>query len=155
MTRIDFYLLPDDDADQRLAMVCRLAEEAVQQCKRVFIHTECDALANELDATLWHYRDDSFLPHRTLNDAAGKNTKADANSTVMVTEPVAIGCAASQPDPARSVLINLACDVPPFFSRFERTLEIINQQQDIRDSGRRRYSFYQQRGYPLTHYKMS
>jgi len=68
---------------------------------------------------------------------------------------VAIGCAHPQPDSERTVLINLGQNVPPFFSRFERTLEVINQQEDIRAKGRLRYTYYQQRGYPLAHHKLA
>ncbi|MBX2825993.1 MAG: DNA polymerase III subunit chi [Gammaproteobacteria bacterium] len=167
MTRIDFYLLPHDNEADRLDMVCKLAEKAVRQSKRVFIHTECEKLAASLDSALWHYRDDSFLPHCTLeytesreNTAGVRKSETAAGAATAVPgsvhpEPVAIGCAAAQPDSQRTVLINLAQEVPPFFSRFERTLEVINQQEDVRDSGRRRYTYYQQRGYPLAHHKLA
>lgn len=163
MTRIDFYVLSDADDAQRLDMVCKLAEKAVKQSKRVFIHTECNDLATSLDSALWEYRDDSFLPHCTLaadNHAApaeagnGSGTDPDLSMAPRM-EAIAIGHACKHPDSARSVLINLGNDVPPFFSRFERTLEVINQREDIRNSGRKRYSYYQQRGYPLAHHKMS
>lgn len=172
MTRIDFYVLADADDAQRLEVVCKLAEKAVSQSKRVFIHTECSVLAESLDSALWEYRDDSFLPHCTLADddaTAASSGAAHSNQvnepTVLADgsvagttprmEPIAIGQACKHPDSARSVLINLGEEVPPFFSRFERTLEVINQREDIRDSGRKRYSYYQQRGYPLAHHKMS
>jgi len=163
MTRIDFYVLPDASEGQRVATVCRLAEKAVRQSKRVFIHTECEHLAATLDSALWQYRDDSFLPHVTLGagdhrhgDSVGGSDNGSDNVDAEHTsvEPVAIGCDRPQPDPQRSILINLGVEVPPFFSRFERTLEVINQQQEIRDSGRARYSYYQQRGYPLSHHKL-
>jgi len=59
-----------------------------------------------------------------------------------------------QPGADRSLLINLANEVPPFFSRFERTLEVVDQTEDVRDSGRVRYRFYQSRGYPLKHHSL-
>lgn len=172
MTRVDFYVLSDTDEAQRLDVVCKLAEKAINQSKRVFIHTECNALAASLGAALWRYRDDSFLPHCTLEagdspvaesaSAAEESTKITISSTKTGSmvgtarmEPIAIGQDGRHPDSERSVLINLGTDVPPFFSRFERTLEVINQQEEIRDSGRKRYSYYQQRGYPLAHHKMS
>jgi len=169
MTRVDFYLLPDDDEAERLNMVCKLAEKAVKQSKRVFIHTECEQLAASLDAALWQYRDDSFLPHCTLENSPTETSPmdtplttrsadhADSGSTHAADnlEPVAIGCAHPQPDSERTVLINLGQNVPPFFSRFERTLEVINQQEDVRAEGRLRYTYYQQRGYPLAHHKLA
>ncbi len=47
------------------------------------------------------------------------------------------------------MLINLAAEVPLFFSRFERVAELVNEQADTRSQGRARYSFYRERGYPL------
>jgi len=54
----------------------------------------------------------------------------------------------AEPD-ASQVLINLAADVPLFFSRFERVAELVNTDSTVRQQGRSRYSFYKERGYPL------
>lgn len=149
MTRVDFYVLPDDSEAQRVDMACRLAEKAVKQSKKVFIHTDSEQLADTIDKALWQFRDDAFVPHRSLPAVPDQQ----AGQLDGIQEPVEIGCGC-QPEDAHSVLINLGAEVPPFFSRFERTLEIINQQQHVRSSGRTRYSYYQQRGYPLHHHKM-
>ena len=45
------------------------------------------------------------------------------------------------------VLINLSSEVPLFFSRFERVTEIIGLLDKA--SGRERFRFYRDRGYPL------
>ena len=55
----------------------------------------------------------------------------------------------------RNLLINLATEVPSFFSRFDRTLEVVNEQPEVQGAGRLRYRFYQQRGYPLHHHKIA
>ena len=47
--------------------------------------------------------------------------------------------------------MNLDSHVPPFFSRFERTLEFVNKDTEVQAAGRERYLFYKQRGYPLNH----
>ena len=52
------------------------------------------------------------------------------------------------------VLINLAQTVPTFFSRFERTLEIVDDCDAARAQSRDRYRFYQKRGYPLQHHTL-
>jgi DNA polymerase-3 subunit chi len=36
-----------------------------------------------------------------------------------------------------------------FFSRFERVAELVSGDADVRQQGRKRYSFYKDRGYPL------
>ena len=142
MTRIDFYILPDDSHSNRLAMVCRLVEKACDRRQPVFVHADSQSLLTELDRALWHYDAASFLAHRVL-DPADAHDGLDA-------DPVHLSCG----DPAsdRRVLINLADRVPPFFSRFDRTLEVVNQANEVRNAGRTRFRFYRERGYPLQHH---
>ena len=47
------------------------------------------------------------------------------------------------------VMINLGLDVPEFFSRFERVLEIVDADPSARSKSRERYKFYRDRGYEL------
>ena len=58
------------------------------------------------------------------------------------------------PGEESQVLINLALEVPTFFGSFERLCEIVDQDPEIRDAGRRRYAYYRDRGYPLHHHKI-
>lgn len=148
MTRVDFYVLPDDDAHNRSMLVCKLAEKAFRHDKAVFIHSDDIALLKQLDEQLWQFRPDSFVPHRLLDS----DNESDKLTNQFDSEPVQLST--GEPSNDRRVLINLATNVPTFFSRFERTLEVVNQAEKVRDSGRERYRFYQQRGYPLHHHKM-
>lgn len=141
MTRIDFYILDGDSADQRLELVCRLAEKTIAAGQRLFIHAPDATTCSALDEKLWTYRPESFIPHRAID--AGDSDFAD--------EPVLIAHDV-EPDGSRQVLINLAAQAPPFFGRFERMLEIINDQPDIKSAGRDRWNFYKQHSYPLNHH---
>lgn len=144
MTRVDFYVLSDSDESNRTKLVCKLAEKAFRHDKAVFIHSNNTELLKQLDEALWQFRPDSFVPHRMLaSDEIGSNCDSD---------PVQLS--AGEPGNDRHVLINLSSEVPTFFSRFERTLEVVNQAENVRDAGRERYRFYQERGYPLHHHKM-
>ena len=72
----------------------------------------------------------------------------------MAAVDVTIGC--NQPPVSSSgVLINLAEQVPTFFSRFDRTLEIVKSTEPCRRMSRERYRFYQQRGYILKHHNLA
>jgi len=162
MTRVDFYVLPDADADNRNTLICKLAEKAFRHDKPVFIHADDQSLLQQLDDHLWNFRRDSFVPHRLLEgsnanplnepDDSAANVIANAEHSQIDTDPVQLSTGGPSTD--RVVLINLASKVPPFFSRFERALEVINQADSVRDSARERYRFYQQRGYPLKTHKM-
>lgn len=144
MTRVDFYVLPDDDAHTRTMLVCKLAEKAFRHDKAVFIHSDDLTLLQQLDEQLWQFRPDSFVPHRLVG--------SDEMVQQIDSDPVQLST--GEPGSDRRVLINLASTVPMFFSRFERALEVVNQSEKVRDEGRTRYRFYQQRGYPLHHHKM-
>jgi DNA polymerase III subunit chi len=156
MTRIDFYILSSTDAEARCRVVCKLIDKATTRGQRVFVHSDDTDLLQQLDECLWSYRPDRFIAHE------------------LVTQPLAIACDPSQPlaasasdddlqtvtlscqAPTRTdaILINLASQVPVFFSRFERTLEVVDQEDENRLDGRTRYRFYQERGYPLQHHNL-
>ncbi len=146
MTQIDFYILPGTSSDERLELVCRLAEKAAKRRQRLFIHTESERMSHLLDEKLWSFRDDSFVPHQVVE-------KTEAVEGHIEEEHILISHR-YEPDGSRSVLINLATDVPYFFSRFDRTLEIINDEGDIKTRGRERWNFYKHRGYPLNHHRL-
>ena len=98
----------------------------------------------ELDERLWDFRPASFVAHQLLPE--------NHISSLADNDPVLLS--SSEPGNKCQLLINLDKTVPPFFSRFERTLEIVNKEPDIEESGRVRYRFYQERGYPLTHHNL-
>ena len=136
VTRVDFYILGDRAAGDRYRLSCRLAEKAWQQGRRVYLHTESEQEAQQLDRLLWAFRQGSFLPHGLL---AGADIRHN---------PILIGHG-SDAGEEHDVLINLTREPPPFFSRFERVVEPIDRDQTIRHAGRERYRFYRDRGYPL------
>ncbi len=142
MTRIDFYILATTDTSGRERFACRLTEKAFRAGHRIYLNSESRTQAEQLDQLLWTFRPGSFIPHRQIH--LGEEDV-----------PVIIGCGEDEPGEVADVLINLAEDTPPFFSRFRRVAEIIDQDPDRRSEGRRRYRFYQERGYPLSHHTIS
>ncbi len=133
--QIDFYILADQTGREQLA--CRLAETAYQRNHRVYLHCDSDTHARQLDDLLWSFRQGSFVPHSTdLNDSVS---------------PVLIGYDSSPPE-STDVLINLASEIPDFFDRFNRVLEIVDQHPDTLRQSRQRFKFYKQQGFqPNTH----
>jgi len=142
VTQVDFYILDEADAADRAQFACRLAERACDAGHRVYLHTGDAAQTRWLDELLWTFRADSFVAHAAIGDSDG----SDAT-------PLLIGHNA-EPAAGREVLINLAGEVPAFFSRFPRALEIIADDPALRAAGRARYSYYKDRGYPLRHHRI-
>lgn len=133
MTKVDFYILGAGSSEQ---VACRLAEKAYHLGKRIYIHTETPQQARHMDELLWTFREGSFVPHEPYQ--AGSPSQS----------PIQIGCHES-PETDCEVLINLAAEVPLFFSRFSRVAELIGPQQEAKVQGRERFRFYRDRGYPL------
>ena len=139
MTDIDFYILDNDMPLARERMACRLAEKVYRLGRSVFIHTASATDSHRLDDLLWTFRDGSFVPHTLAGQVIEPQTSEAAT-------PVMIGHDENPPD-FSDVLINLSTEVPLFFSRFDRVTEIIGRQDKA--SGRERFRFYRDRGYPL------
>lgn len=139
MTQVDFYILDENAPRSRALFACRLTEKACGMGHRVYLHTESEGAARELDELLWTFRDRSFLPHAL----AGEDAEV----------PVHIGHGA---DPAERfhLLINLGHEVPSFFSRFERVAEVVDGDAGHKAKGRERFRFYKDRGYPLETHKL-
>lgn len=137
MTQVDFYILKPQARDDRFGLACRLAEKAWQKGHRVLIHTNDDEEARHLDRLLWVYRDQSFVPH-------GRLDKVDADLN-----PVLLTCQGQEPGDEHDVLINLAAEVPRFFSRFERVAECVDKDEQARQLSRKRFRYYREHGYPL------
>lgn len=139
MTRVDFYILADARPLGRERVACRLAEKAYQHDQKLYIHTDSGAQARSVDELLWTFRQHSFIPHACF-------TKGES-------EPVLIG-GSDEPPADRAILINLGAEVPRFFSRFERVMEIVDGAPERRADGRRRFRFYHDRGYPLNTHEL-
>ncbi|MEY8206134.1 MAG: DNA polymerase III subunit chi [Bermanella sp.] len=138
MTTIDFYILGQTQTLDRHRFVCNLVSKVYGQGRHIYIHTHDAAAAHELDELLWGYKGEAFIPHNILGD--------DARPQVQVQ----IGWG-QHPDHHHDVLINLASPQPNFFSRFERVLEVVIQDDEILRQTRQHYKFYKERGYQVTY----
>jgi len=154
MTKIDFYILGSADPADRLQMVCKLINKATNRGQRVFVHSDDQALLEQLDECLWHFQPERFVAHRLLNSAEDAAGIAENAPETAADELESVLLSTSTPTRTDAVFVNLAKSVPVFFSRFERTLEVIDRQETTRLEGRERYRFYKERGYPLQHHNL-
>ena len=145
MTRIDFYVTDEAKSDSAMRIACRIAEKAYHQKLPTHIHTDSPQQATAMEQLLWSFRVESFIPHE-LSD--GKQTPIP---TGLEMPPITIGSEEPQHHEIE-VVINLAEQVPLFFSRHNRLAEIIDGNGKI--AGRERYKFYKDRGYELNTHKL-
>ena len=144
MTQIDFYILDGTSNDARLELCCRIADKALQRKHHVFINSISEPECRQLDELLWTFSQGSFVPHRVVRD--------DEDAPPI--EPVLIGCNKAPVSEHWDVMINLAREVPEWFSRYERVVEVVDAEPERRDAGRERYRFYRDRGYQLKTHQM-
>ncbi len=137
MTKVDFYTGVDD----KLRTACHLSHKAMQSGLRVLLHTSDEATTEALDKLLWQYSVTAFIPHC-------RNDEAAAEMPVVVDHR-------GENFPHNEVLISLHTVCLPFFSRFERVLEIVSQDAEDARLGRERFSFYRDRGYEIRHFDWS
>ncbi|WP_428102757.1 DNA polymerase III subunit chi [Candidatus Rariloculus sp.] len=144
MSRVDFYILPTDSDNARLQFACRIADKAMRSGRQTFINAPSERESRQLDKLLWTFSQGSFVPHRIIGP----------DETEPAREPVVIGRGQEPGGGHWNVMINLATEVPEFFSRYERVVELVDADQGRRKHGRERYRFYRDRGCELNTHRM-
>ncbi|KAF0203885.1 MAG: DNA polymerase III subunit [Gallionellaceae bacterium] len=136
MTKVDFYTGSED----KLRTACQLSQKAMQNGLRVLLHVPDEATADKLDKLLWIFPATAFMPHCRSHEAEA------------ATMPIVIGH--DETFPHSELLISLHNTSLPFFSRFERVIEIVGTDDEDAKLGRERYMFYKDRGYELRHFDL-
>jgi DNA polymerase-3 subunit chi len=135
VTKIFFYHGMSD----RLSYAARLINGAWAQKKPLIIYAPERAMAMQLDNMLWVQNSIGFIPH------------CMGDSPLAAETPVVI--ARNEEELSRSTqdqrLLNLSDELPPGFARFESLVEVVSQDDPVRDSGRERVKFYRERGYEV------
>lgn len=141
MPRIDFYILPDQNRLSLQKFACRLADKAYQQGNRILIQTENAEESRVVDDMLWTFNDDSFLPHGLDDESATSE------------QPIVITHGNSQHENFQT-MINLSSITPVDATKFDRIAEIVNQEAERKQTGRKHYKVYKDQGYELYHHEM-
>lgn len=142
MTQVDFYVLDDQAGGDRFQLACRVAERAMRAGNRVLIHTPSANETEHLDALLWTLWESAFVPHGRLD------------RDIRECNPILIGDGSKDTE-EHDVLINLGTEVPRFFGRFQRLIECVDHDADIKSASRDRFRYYREHGYPLNTHKIS
>ncbi len=140
MPRADFYLIDKPRfREDPLLLVCELARRACASGQPTLIFARSQDQAEAIDARLWEFDEDAFVPHQIAGD------DDDATTPVLIVPP---GVDAGD----RPLAINLR-DTPAL-GRHERVLEVVAADPAERSGSRERWRTYQQRGYALTKHDM-
>ena len=129
MTRIEFFFNVEDKTQK----VADLAQRITAKGRQLYIFAPDTIFASQLDAYLWTYQASSFLPH-------GLDAEHD-EIVLIATEESKL-----QHD---DVMINFATQVPVFFSRFLRLIEIVGLDEVDKVAARKRFRLYREQGYDI------
>ncbi len=156
MTEINFYVSKEQGLEHRLAIVYRLVNLALQRNLNIHIHTDSEVTSAKLDDYLWSKNSTSFIPHGIVNKESDEHKPnissidgkhSDDFNQINISHDF-------EPLTACDYLINLSNERPSFFSRFLKVAEILDNNEEIITAGRKRYSFYRDRGYTLGYHQL-
>ena len=147
MTKVDFYTGSPD----KLRTACQLSHKAMQSGVRAVISVPDADTTDALDKLLWHYPATAFIPHNSRGDAGASEQMPVLSLSKW---PIILNHGGDN-FPHHELLINLHDECMPYFSRFERVIEIISSDAEDSRIGRERFKFYRDRGYELRHIDLS
>ncbi len=139
MTSIDFYTNVDDKHD----LARKLCAKALASRARMMLWLPDQVACQRLSRSIWSLPPTGFIPHCGAQDPLAAKT------------PIILDCEAG-PFPHDEVLVNLRSEVPPFFSRFQRLIEIVSaNDEDDKRQARSRFRHYRDRGYEMRTHDMA
>ncbi len=142
-TQVMFYLLPDkekadasnDNASATFYHACLQASYFYRQNQRVFIYTQDQKSAEQVDELLWAFDSDSFVPH----NLSGEGPKQGA----------AVEISHQAPRGRRPVLINLSSTVPNFANQFQLIVDFVPSDETLKQLARERFKTCRQLGFQV------
>lgn len=139
--KVDFYVLNDAKALSRLQFVCRLCEKLGKLQHSITVGCDREQDAKQLDALLWEYPPESFLPHEVLTQP----TQAQANSPF----PAVILVNRDVSEHHAKVFINLGAAPQNDNQTYSRLVEVVIQDPLVLEQTRAHFKFYRERSYPI------
>ena len=139
MTEILFYHLQHQPLERVLPT---LLEKSLERGWRVVVQTASEERAEALDAHLWTFRDDSFLPHGTWREGEARE------------QPILLTLHDDNPNGARVRFLIDGAPLPADVAAYERIVLIFNgEDPDAVDAARARWSEATQNGFAVTYWQ--
>lgn len=142
-TNVLFHHFEEIERKDFLIYVCKLIEKGYKQnINPIYIKTDTQKEAEELDKILWTFRQESYIPH-TLVDQDSNNT-----------QPVQIGWIDNEIEDAEAI-INLSDGMPDISNHLKKIHEIIENIDEKKEKARERWKKYKSIGFNIKAYKVS
>jgi DNA polymerase-3 subunit chi len=139
MTEILFYHLQRQPLERVLPT---LLERSLERGWRVVVQTASEERAEALDAHLWTFRDDSFLPHGTWREGDARE------------QPILLTPHDDNPNAARVRFLLDGAPLPADVAAYDRIVLIFNgEDPDAVDTARARWGEAKQNGFEVTYWQ--
>jgi len=140
MPEASFYILPSHSLSDRFLFACKLIEKAYRSGQFCYVYTDSLQQSQQLDNQLWTFRENSFIPHQVYDE----NNIAPYNE-----QTVLIGTQAA-PKNWQKLIFNLSSKYPDDLTKTERVLEILDNNEELKQAGRQRFRQYKHNGFDIS-----
>ena len=130
MTEISFYF----NVRNRELALCQLVGKALMSGKSIAILTGSEAATSAIDRLLWEQPPAGFLPHCQADAPFATATPIIVDHRVELL-------------PRRDILFNWTQHVAPRFSEYQRLIEIVDSDEELKAAARTRWIAYKAQGY--------
>jgi DNA polymerase-3 subunit chi len=139
MTEVLFYHLQRQPLERVLPS---LLERSLERGWRVVVQAASDERVEALDAHLWTYRDDSFLPHGTARDGEA------------AAQPILLTTADDNPNSASVRFLLDGAPIPADASSYDRIVLVFDgEDEDAVAAARARWNEAKQQGFDVTYWQ--
>jgi DNA polymerase III subunit chi len=139
MTEVLFYHLQGQRLD---GVLPTLLERSVGRGWRVVVQGASEERMDALDAHLWTYRDDSFLPHGTWREPEAAE------------QPILLTMTESNPNGARVRFLIDGAPLPPDAEAYERLVLVFDgEDEDAVAAARAQWAAAKERGFEATYWQ--
>jgi DNA polymerase-3 subunit chi len=139
MTEVLFYHLQGQRLD---GVLPTLLERSVERGWRVVVQGASEERMDALDAHLWTYRDDSFLPHGTWREPEAAE------------QPVLLTMSESNPNGASVRFLIDGAPLPPDAEAYERLVLVFDgEDEDAVAAARAQWTAAKERGFAATYWQ--
>jgi DNA polymerase III subunit chi len=139
MTEILFYHLQRQPLERVLPA---LLEKSLERGWRVVVQAASEERAEALDAHLWTFRDDSFLPHGTWREGEARE------------QPILLTVHDDNPNGARVRFLLDGVPLPADVAAYDRIVLLFDgEDPDAVDAARARWSEAKQNGFAVTYWQ--
>ncbi|MCK5818371.1 MAG: DNA polymerase III subunit chi [Psychromonas sp.] len=142
MSNANFYIIDEKmhgechSMPAHFVQACSIASFYYSHNQKVFIYTDDQQDAFNIDEYLWQFDGDSFIPHNLLGEGPSYGS------------PVEISWQA--PTHYCSVLINLSLQAPKFSNHFQQVIDFVPFDEQLKIQARQRYTTYKKLGHILS-----